>query len=276
LPWGWLLALYNVGVLIYVIYGVEVGRGFAGILFDIEMRLFGAASENMTILVGFLVLAVPSWVVALSLLPGRPAPDGEETAPWSPGKRWLVLVGLSLALGALPGVWYVVEAHNEQEELAQPVYDLDLARSVALPARDARFVVVHGYRILAGSYAFSKALQGGGLKQTTTYIPLVEPTWRPGAPVTYVVDSEWNPNYFPATIAGRIERNDLPRFVRSGFARERVELAAPYYVIRPARIEAGRVRSTGREFRHLAWIAIGLTLVVLLPGAGIVYLRNAR
>jgi len=283
---GWTILAYNLIALIYVNYGVDSGRGFGGILFDWGMQWFGGVSPRMTAFAGYLILAIPSWIIAVRRLPAEalePTPAGSppaapiESGPgWSPARQWLVLLLVSLGLGAIPGLWYLVEDRREAADLKRPIYQLDLAESTALPASDAKFVVVRGYQVLDASYEYSKSLQGGGLKESFTYVPLVEPGWTTEKPVSYIVDSEWNPDYFPDTLTGRLERNDLPRFIRTGLAKEGVRLASPYYVIRKATIQDGKITSTGREYRYLRWIAIGLALVILLPGGVIVYLRNAK
>ena len=283
---GWTILGYNVVAVIYVSYGVDAGRGFGGMLFDWGMQWFGGVSPRMTAFAGYLVLAIPSWIIAVRRLPPEalaPAPAGSSPAtavesgpPWSPARQWLVLLLVSLVVGAMPGLWYLIEARREAADLARPVYQLGLAQSTALPAPDAKFVVVRGYQVLDASYEYSKSLAGGGLKESFTYVPLVEPGWTSEKPVSYIVDSEWNPDYFPDTLSGRLERNDLPRFIRTGLTKEGVQLASPYYVIRKATIQDGKIISTGREYRYLRWIAIALALVILLPGGAIVYLRNAR
>jgi hypothetical protein len=283
---GWTILAYNVIALICVNYGVDVGRGFGGILFDLGMRWFGGVSPRMTAFAGYLILAIPSWIIAVRRIPpgalessptgSSPAAPTESGPPWSPARQWLVLLCVSLGLGAIPGLWYVIQDRQEAADLMQPIYQLDLAKSAALPAADAKFVIVRGYQVLDASYEYSKSLQGGGLKESFSYVALVEPGWTEEKPVRYIVDSEWNPDYFPDTLTGRLERNDLPRFIRSGLAEAGVHLASPYYVIRRATIQDGKITSTGREYRYLRWIAIGLALVILLPGGAIVYFRNAK
>ena len=98
----------------------------------------------MTAFAGYLILAIPSWIIAVRRLPaGAPEPTPAGPSP---------------AAAVESGPPWSLARH-----LTRPIFQLDLAQSTALPAPDAKFVVVRGYQVLDASYEYSKSLAGGGL-----------------------------------------------------------------------------------------------------------------
>jgi len=272
-PWRvWLGAVYTVGVGAYMMDGVDNGRGFGGLLLDWMLRLFDSVSPATIGSVGLLVLAVPVWVVLFATAPEPLA--GAVAPPRSIAREWLTVIGIALLLGGPPGLWYWAEASADAADMQRRVYELDFTRSPELPAPDATIVTMTGYVVVAESPEFSQSLQGGGLKSSTIYVPLVGPTWQPGDAVTYVVDSSFNPQYFPTAFAGRLERNGLPRHVRTALANVEVELSDPYYFVHEVKVENGKLVATDREFTYLFWISAVLTTLVLVIGSVVIYMRG--
>ena len=294
-----LVSLYSGYLLLvgsYIVYSTFTQTGPGGWVLAQELERFGSASLQMTILlllVGAMLL--PLLLVAPFLPRGQRAQLAGPLLPPQPAATpitWpkLLLLAAGPPLLALP-IYYYVQHQAERDE-SRPVVPLDLVAQPNAPVLPGtkyvrlQAVLQPDYQYVLQETSYSQ------VRKTDRYLPLTGPYWRPGQPVRFFLDTSTDVYFdetnqrsipfdnaapFPATFSGQLHPGTLPTVVQREFARHRVTVTEPHYVLENIYMPNGQPpRAAAQQYWIIPVLGMGLGAAILLGGGIGLLIRRHR
>jgi hypothetical protein len=293
-----LVALYFVYLLLvggYLTYGTFTQTGLGGWVLAQELEWFGSASQRLTVLLPLVVaMVLPLLLLAPFLPKGERAQLAGPLLPQQSAQpiswKQLLVLGLAPPLVALPTYYYVQRQAEHDEN--RPVVSIDLVARPDTPVvATTKFVRLQA--VLQTDYQYVlRETSYSQVRKTDRYIPLTGPSWQPGQPVHFFLDTSTDAYFdeanqrsilfdqatpFPATFSGQLHPNALPLVVQRAFAQHRVTAAEPHYVLENLYMPNGQPpRAASQQYWLILVLGIGLGAAILVGGGIGLLIRQRR